>query len=951
MASALLPAVSWQSSTSAVTRRAPASHTRDTSQCGSMEPTPEQAAELYTAPRTVDWACSTCGCSLEIRLTRSNEKGNRGRSYVSCREPASQSKPSPCNFFRWVTSRIHPTPHSRAGSSGTESTIMDARSAGEPSSVRPNPTSTVSVQSASTQSSSQPAGSANPQQHCSHTSGAKQCTSRRIRKDCRRRMCRKHCCASGGCVAPDHAGAKPIEAYMPNADSPSAGSPGALAVTISPAMPGSSGSLLPTSRSAPVIADEVRTALTATQPAMSSRPRPSQPLQASLPTVVGGDNAEPRHASQMLPMVTETYLREQQALQQRREQDAQRLEARRLARQYITVFAWVQNADVEVFILQEELVWPHLKLTHTVLCDLGFKNEDDEKLCRVKMYQKSLGVWSVVKQDQVFAVDEEEKVFVKALDVADPPQFAELLSAATRTKEPHLHKNIAYERASIREQSHAAIIKANPPLRQRHAPSRSQSVLSHNSDTGPIIYANPLLRPRHAPSRSQSVLSHDSDTGALPATTDSQTQSHKRQHSDRPVPTQRKRRPLIKQEVADAIDLTVEHSSDSATAASGSASGSPWDPIAIEFSDDDMTATAGSTLLGASGNSLGSTTTSKSKGKARESRRRSHSVLSISDSDDDEPLSAGRPGESSANDESSSGGSKPRKERPLDIARRKSGEPIRWLTPSIQQWPRDYYATDIVDGFEAIDAAVATRTNTVAGAFEAHFKIKYAHGTYYEHRKRWNNAPPDVKNKLLKAGRTGLGLWSTFMNAVRAPNAEVKAARKRERASRRAAPLRIPAGFESISTGVDRSHAIGPTASNNMFSVAGKNATNAFTRKPSMHNIQCLSQTLPRGISSTTTQGHGSAQDHGHGHGADVDDGEQLASPGLTFSPRTPATLSPATPFGGFSGFHAAESYEGSGMVGVMEKGHHGFAMGHHQEMGAHAKEEAKKMEERAERD
>ncbi|TFY50571.1 hypothetical protein EVJ58_g10989, partial [Rhodofomes roseus] len=74
--------------------------------------------------------------------------------------------------------------------------------------------------------------------------------------------------------------------------------------------------------------------------------------------------------------------------------------------------------------------------------------------------------------------------------------------------------------------------------------------------------------------------------------------------------------------------------------------------------------------------------------------------------------------------------------------------------------------------------------------------IKYAHGTYYEHRKRWNNAPPDVKNKLLKAGRTGLGLWSTFMNAVCAPNAEVKAARKRERASRRAAPLRIPAGFE-----------------------------------------------------------------------------------------------------------------------------------------------------------
>ena len=52
--------------------------------------------------------------------------------------------------------------------------------------------------------------------------------------------------------------------------------------------------------------------------------------------------------------------------------------------------------------------------------------------------------------------------------------------------------------------------------------------------------------------------------------------------------------------------------------------------------------------------------------------------------------------------------------------------------------------------------------------------------------------------------------------------------------------------------------------------------------------------------------------------GADED------GPGLTFSPKTPATLSPATPFGGF--FHSGESFDGSGMVGIGEKG---VAMAH----------------------
>ena len=123
---------------------------------------------------------------------------------------------------------------------------------------------------------------------------------------------------------------------------------------------------------------------------------------------------------------------------------------------------------------------------------------------------------------------------------------------------------------------------------------------------------------------------------------------------------------------------------------------------------------------------------------------------------------------------------------------------------------------------------------------------------------------------------------------------------------------------------VDRSPTITTTAGNNAFSVASNSNSNAFARKPSLPTIHGLgSSTLPRIASSTTAQGHG--QGLGRGVIREVDAGADEDGPGLTFSPRTPATLSPPTPFGGF--FHSGESFDGSGMVGAGEKG---VSMAHH---------------------
>lgn len=126
--------------------------------------------------------------------------------------------------------------------------------------------------------------------------------------------------------------------------------------------------------------------------------------------------------------------------------------------------------------------------------------------------------------------------------------------------------------------------------------------------------------------------------------------------------------------------------------------------------------------------------------------------------------------------------------------------------------------------------------------------------------------------------------------------------------------------------GLDRNPTI---TTGNAFSVASMNASNAFARKPSLQALQGLgSSNLPR---TTGAQGHGQG---GRGGIREVDVGDE-DRPGLTFSPKTPATLSPATPFGGF--FHSGESFDGSG-IGMVGEG--GMSMAHHD---AHAGETNKK--------
>jgi hypothetical protein len=94
------------------------------------------------------------------------------------------------------------------------------------------------------------------------------------------------------------------------------------------------------------------------------------------------------------------------------------------------------------------------------------------------------------------------------------------------------------------------------------------------------------------------------------------------------------------------------------------------------------------------------------------------------------------------------------------------------LLMKMKTWPTDFSVAEVSDGFCTIETLAAQKDYTVKMAFEEVFKVPYVNGTYYSHLQRWKRAAQDSRN-------AAHGSWSDFMKMVRAPDADIKAARKR----------------------------------------------------------------------------------------------------------------------------------------------------------------------------
>jgi hypothetical protein len=90
---------------------------------------------------------------------------------------------------------------------------------------------------------------------------------------------------------------------------------------------------------------------------------------------------------------------------------------------------------------------------------------------------------------------------------------------------------------------------------------------------------------------------------------------------------------------------------------------------------------------------------------------------------------------------------------------------------SIKTWPTDFSVAEVSNGFCTIETLAAQQGYTIKTAFEEVFNVAYVNGTYYSHLQRWKRATQDSRD-------AAHGSWSDFMKTVRAPDADIKAARK-----------------------------------------------------------------------------------------------------------------------------------------------------------------------------
>ncbi|CAA7269653.1 unnamed protein product [Cyclocybe aegerita] len=227
--------------------------------------------------------CPNCLDEVPWRRVSSNENGNRGRVFASCKKTVNSNTSIPCNFFQWY-------PGSRPASQSVSPTLPSA------SQLQPSvPLFTPLIQF-------QPL-TAQPDQVECKTNG---CKSTRIRKGCPHQRRKNHCRDEGGCAS--HANLKPKTTN---------------------AIP----SLTPHS---------FATQPTATPP-LTNRAS-SHPF---IPPCSDACHERAKYSSwphsHMVPVFTERWAIEHRLREDRRKRDEERLVNARKAKHTVFVYAWVED--------------------------------------------------------------------------------------------------------------------------------------------------------------------------------------------------------------------------------------------------------------------------------------------------------------------------------------------------------------------------------------------------------------------------------------------------------------------------------------------------------------------------------------------------------------------------------------------------------------------------------
>ena len=98
---------------------------------------------------------------------------------------------------------------------------------------------------------------------------------------------------------------------------------------------------------------------------------------------------------------------------------------------------------------------------------------------------------------------------------------------------------------------------------------------------------------------------------------------------------------------------------------------------------------------------------------------------------------------------------------------------IPGISPQAAKFPSSFYAVNTHHSFSFEQQG----NLTLEMQFQDFFDIPFKSSTYYDHKMRWLQAPRDARDRTLAAGYEQDGMYSKFMAAYPAKDAELKAAK------------------------------------------------------------------------------------------------------------------------------------------------------------------------------
>lgn len=105
------------------------------------------------------------------------------------------------------------------------------------------------------------------------------------------------------------------------------------------------------------------------------------------------------------------------------------------------------------------------------------------------------------------------------------------------------------------------------------------------------------------------------------------------------------------------------------------------------------------------------------------------------------------------------------------------------LIPGIElataKFPTSFFAVDV----HATFCFKPKNKRTMESQFEHFFGVPWKSSTYYDHKARWYDAPPDARDHVIAAGYSDAGCYGSFLKAHPIKNAELKAAKWKLQAS------------------------------------------------------------------------------------------------------------------------------------------------------------------------